>query len=267
MVDRPVAIVPAAGLGTRLLPATRSLPKELLPVGRRTALDWIAAETVAAGIDTMCIVTSPGKADLFRGHIEATTNGEPRDREVAETWAALEVRFAVQPAPTGLGDAVRIGRDAVRVAGHQGCLAILLPDEIHDRGRTLRDLLRAHQAADGSYVAAFNATRAELGSYGVLEVVETPDRHGPLRVIDLLEKPVPAESPSVLAVAGRYLLADAVLAALDEIEPEGGELRLSDAIALAALREAPVYALRITADRFDVGNWDGYEHAVTALRG
>lgn len=267
MADQPIAIVPAAGLGSRLLPATRSLPKELLPVGRRAALDWIAAETVAAGITQMIIVTSPGKADAFRGHIEAPAGDAVLDREVAETWAKLSVSFAVQATPAGLGDAVRIGRDAARDAGHPGCLAVLLPDELHDRGRTLRDLLRAHRDADGSYLAAFNAPHHELGRYGVLEVVERVDRHAPLRVIDLFEKPDPATAPSVLAVAGRYILADAVLEALDEIDPEDGELRLSDAIALAALREAPVYAVRITGNRFDVGSWDGWESAVAALRG
>ena len=263
---KPIIIVPAAGLGTRLLPATRSLPKELLPVGRRTALDWVGAEAVAAGRERMIIVTSPGKAELVRCQSEAAPSHHAADQEVSDTWRDLTVTFAIQERPAGLGDAVRVGRDAARSVGHDGPLAVMLPDELHDRGKTLADLLAAYRAKSGSYIAAFNALRETIGAYGALDVVESHDRHLPLRVLDLIEKPAAGEEPSNLAVAGRYLLDETVLAALDEIEPEGGELRLSDAIALAALRGAPVYAKRVTGTRFDVGTWDGWEQAVAALK-
>jgi UTP--glucose-1-phosphate uridylyltransferase len=263
---KPIAIVPAAGLGTRLLPVTRSLPKELLPVGRQTALDWIGAEAIAAGIEQMIIVTSPGKVELFRNHIEAAPSEQSADQSVSAIWHRLAVTFVVQEAPTGLGDAVRIGRDVARSVGYRGPLAVMLPDELHDRGKTMSDLLAAYRAKPGSYIAAFHAIRETLSAYGVLDVIESRDRHLPLRVLDLIEKPAVGEEPSDLAVAGRYLLDTAVLDALDKIELEDGELRLSDAIALAALQGEPVYAKRITSARFDVGSWDGWEQTVSALR-
>ena len=262
-------IVPAAGRGSRLLPATRALPKELLPVGRRTLLDWIGDEALRAGATDLLIVTSPGKRDLFERHIGASvTIGHPEDEEVARLWSKLRVSYAVQERPAGLGDAVRIGRDAARALGYQAALGVMLPDEIHGGGNTMSRLVAAAARLGGSTIAAVAVASHEVSRYGMLECEHDLDgsNHWESRVLDLIEKPALGDEPSLYASVGRYLLDSAVLDALDEIEPgAGGELQLADAIALSALRGALITALRVDAQRLDLGNWDGYTHAIATL--
>ena len=265
---RIAAVVPAAGLGTRLLPFTRALPKELLPVGRRTLLDWLAAEAVASGLEELILVTSTTKQPLFAAHIEtAARPGSAEDEQTADLWAKLTVRYAIQQRPAGLGDAVRVGRDVARADGHTGPVAVLLPDEVHDGGRTMSDLLAVHDRYGGSVVAAFRAHASDLHRYGVLEVDRRRHHDDPYTVTDAVEKPAAGEAPSHFAIAGRYLLDTAILEALDECSSEAGEeLQLTDAIALVALRGGPVRAKTLAGRRFDLGTWDGYETATAAMR-
>lgn len=264
---RIAAVVPAAGLGTRLLPFTRVLPKELLPVGRRTLLDWLAAEAIAAGLDELILVASKGKLPLFRAHIEAAGRpGNAEDEQTAELWSRLTVRYAVQQQAAGLGDAIRVGRDAARADGHDGPVAVLLPDEIHDGGRTMSDLLAVHDRYGGTVLSTFRAHPDDLHRYGVLEVDRRHHHDDPYTVTDAIEKPDTGQAPSQFAIAGRYLLDRAVLEALDElVAAEEEELQLTDAIALVALRGGPVRAKTLSGRRFDLGTWDGYETAIAAL--
>lgn len=262
-------IIPAAGLGTRLLPATRSLPKELLPVGRRALLDWIGKEALAAGAERILIVTSPGKRDLFERHIGAPARaGHAEDEEVADLWSRLPVEYAIQERAEGLGAAVRIGRDALRASGASGRIGVMLPDEIHAGSRTLNRLVEAAERTAGSSIAALEVSPAEARRYGMIATADTRggDGHWESRVVDLVEKPAPGEEPSLLACVGRYVLDHPILSALDRLEPgAGGELQLADAIAIAALEGAPVTAVRIDCQRLDLGTWDGYNAAVASI--
>ena len=191
---RIAAVVPAAGLGTRLLPFTRALPKELLPVGRRTLLDWLAAEAIAAGLDELILVTSETKRSFFAAHIEAAARpGNAADEETAALWSRLTVRYAIQEHPAGLGDAVRVGRDAARADGHDGPVAVLLPDEIHDGGRTMSDLLAVHDRHGGSVLAAFRAHATELHRYGILDVDRRRHHDDPYTVTDASDRVQPGQ--------------------------------------------------------------------------
>jgi UTP--glucose-1-phosphate uridylyltransferase len=265
---RIAAVVPAAGLGTRLLPFTRALPKELLPVGRRTLLDWLATEAIAAGLDELILVTSETKRPFFAAHIEAAARpGNAEDERAAAAWSKLTVRYAIQERPAGLGDAVRVGRDAARADGHDGPVAVLLPDEIHDGGRTMSDLLAVHDRHGGSVLSTFRAHASEIHRYGILELDRRRHHNDPYTVLDAVEKPAAGEAPSHFAIAGRYLLDTAILEALDEFTTgTGEELQLTDAIALVALQGGPVRATTLAGRRFDLGTWDGYETAAAAMR-
>jgi UTP--glucose-1-phosphate uridylyltransferase len=262
-------IVPAAGLGTRLLPATRSLPKELLPVGRRALLDWIGLEALSAGAERLVLVTSPGKRDLFERHIGAPARaGHREDEEVAALWSRLPVEYVIQDEANGLGAAVRLGRDHLRDRIGRRPVGIMLPDEIHAGSRTLQRLVETAGRLGGSAIAAAEVAPSEVSRYGMIATDDVDDgsSHWETRVADLVEKPTLAETPSLLASVGRYLLDDGVLSKLDEIEPgAGGELQLADAIALAALRGDRITAVRIDCLRLDLGTWDGYNAAVSTL--
>lgn len=261
-----LGIVPAAGLGRRMLPATRAIPKELLPVGRRTALDFLAEEALLGGLTDLVIVASRAKAALFAAHTGAAAYDSAEDRSVADIYAHLRIHIAIQATPAGLGDAVRVGRDAARGLGTHETMAVLLPDEIHDGGHTLRALLDAAAENDGSVIGAFHTRPGEIVNYGALDIERVPQLGRLMRVFDVIEKPALETAPSNYAVAGRYVLGPDLLAALDEIEPsERGELELTDAIALTALRERPVFALPLAARHFDLGSWTGYGKAFDFL--
>ena len=261
-----LGIIPAAGLGRRILPATRAIPKELLPVGRRTALDFLAEEALLAGLTDLVIVSSPDKAKLFATHVGTPAFDSPEDRAVADLYAKLRMHIAIQAKPSGLGDAVRVGRDAARELGAHETVAVLLPDEIHDGGHTLRALLDAAAANDGSTIGAFHTSPGEIVNYGALDIERIPQLGRLMRVFDVIEKPTMESAPSNYAIAGRYVLGPDILATLDEIEPSArGEIELTDAIALAALRERPVFALPLAARHFDLGSWTGYGKAFDFL--
>lgn len=239
------AIIPAAGMGTRLLPLTRAVPKELLPVWKRPVLDYAVEEAVQAGIERLVVVIAPGKDALRRNF--AMGGGYPQ----------LEVAFVEQRQAAGLGDAVR------RAAPRGEPVAVLLPDEVLVGGNCLRQLLACRARVGGSAVAVQKVPRADVGRYGIVDVAAP---FGPeLSIKGMVEKPHPDSAPSDLAIIGRYVLDRAVIDALQHARPTvKGEVQLTDSIA-ATCAGAGVAAVKYHGRRFDCGSFEGLLQANVAL--
>jgi UTP--glucose-1-phosphate uridylyltransferase len=250
------ALIPAAGLGTRFLPATKAQPKGLLPVVDTPAIQLVVEEALAAGLEDVIVVIGPGQ-DALRAHFapdpeleaDLAARGKTEALGLVRRATHPEVRFVVQEEALGLGDAVRVG--ASRSPGV--AFAVLLADDLIDpRVPLLRDLLAAADRTGGSVVAAMHVGPREISMYGC---IGPGQRDGDLvRVASIVEKPDPADAPSDLAVIGRYVFAPAILDALARTTPgAGGEIQLTDAIGLLAATD-PVYALPFDGGRYDVGN-------------
>lgn len=249
-----VAVIPAAGLGTRFLPATKAVPKEMLPIVDRPAIDYAMAEAVAAGITEVVVVTGKGKGAIqeyfsrdreLEAALEAA--GKPRELEAVRRPAEMaSVRYVVQAEPRGLGHAVWTAREAV---GNRP-FAVLLPDEIHDPA-LLREMLRVFAKRAGSVIAVAEMEPEEVVAYGVVDPEPVAD--GLVRVRGIVEKPALDEAPSNLGSVGRYVFTPAILDALGRVTPGvGGEIQLTDGIQLLAASE-PVFAQIVRTRRFDVG--------------
>ncbi len=232
------AVIPAAGLGTRFLPATKALPKEMLPVVDRPVIDYVVAEAVRAGLDDILIVTARGKGameDHFDRAIELERHlgARGKEAELASVRApaeAAQVHFVRQGEPLGLGHAVSVARAHVG----QEPFAVLLGDEWmaaeHD---LLPGMIAAHERHHASVIALQEVEGTEIERYGTARVEPDDGDPGVVRVRGVVEKPPLAEAPSNLAVMGRYVFTAGIFDALDRIGPgAGGELQLTDAIAL-----------------------------------
>lgn len=241
------AVIPAGGLGTRLLPLTRAVPKELLPVWKRPVLDYALEEAAVAGIERVVIITAPGKEALQTYFT---------DRRLTYDCApnGLTLDFVEQREPRGLGDAVRCGAPAGEP------IAVLLPDELLIGPNCLAQLLERRQRDGGSAIAVKRVPRAEVNRYGIVDVDGELDR-----VRSVIEKPHPDIAPSNLAVIGRYVLDEEVLERLQSALPTlNGEIQLTDSIA-ATCRSAGVSAVRYDGRRFDCGNFAGLLQANIAV--
>jgi UTP--glucose-1-phosphate uridylyltransferase len=261
------AVVPAAGLGTRFLPTTKAVPKELLPVIDTPGIELVAAEAAEAGAEQLLIVSSPGKdavaayfADSSELEKELASRG--KDALVAKVRRAHElirVRTVTQDEPRGLGHAVGCAREAI--SPDEQAFAVLLPDDLVLPTGVLTKMAEVRERYGGSVLCAFDVPREEIAAYGVFEVEDTGDEDVK-RVHGMVEKPAPEEAPSTLAAAGRYLLDRAVFDAIDRIEPgAGGELQLTDAIALLIREGHPVHVVVHRGGRHDLGNPSGYVRA------
>ncbi|MGH7698324.1 MAG: UTP--glucose-1-phosphate uridylyltransferase [Candidatus Dormibacteria bacterium] len=254
-------VVPAGGLGTRFLPATKALPKEMVPVGDRPSIQWGIEEAVASGIERAVIVTAPGK-ELIRAHfapdpeLERTLT-ERGSTELARRVAAIsrlcQLDFVEQPQPRGLGDAVLCA--APLVAGEEA-VAVLLPDDLFSgQPPLLGQLIEVFARHGGTVLALRRCPREQISRYGVARV----EGEGPVyRVTDLVEKPRAEEAPSDLALMGRYLLAPEVFTALEGTGPgSGGEIQLTDAIRGLA-QEGRVVGLEFSGRLLDVGTMESW---------
>lgn len=249
-----VAVIPAGGLGTRLLPLTRAVPKELLPVWKRPVLDYAIEEAVAAGIERVVIVTAPGKEALRHHFADRRALLSYGRRELAD---AFSLEFVEQPDPLGLGDAVRQGAPAGEP------IAVLLPDELLLGPNCLGQLLECRERSGGSAIAVKKVPRAEVNRYGIVDVDGSSPRTW--RVRDVIEKPDPGSAPSDLAVIGRYVLDAEVMERLQDAKPTvKGEVQLTDSIA-ATCATRGVSAVRYEGRRFDCGNFAGLLQANIAV--
>ncbi|MDQ1509691.1 MAG: UTP--glucose-phosphate uridylyltransferase [Actinomycetota bacterium] len=258
------AVITAAGMGTRFLPATKSIPKEMLPVVDRPAIQYVVEEAVQAGLTDILIITGRGKRaveDHFDRNFELEhylENAGKHDllKQVQFASDLADLHYVRQRDPLGLGHAVSVGRHHV---GNEPFAVLLADDIMVDEARLLRSMLDAYERDGHSVIAVKEVSPEEISSYGCVEPDgETVD--GVVKIQRIVEKPPRDEAPSNLAVIGRYVFTPEIFDALDRITPgAGGELQLTDAIALL-LEEQSVLALRCDGGRYDVG------HTVDFLR-
>ena len=251
------AVITAAGLGTRFLPATKSIPKEMLPVVDRPAIQYVVEEAVQAGLTDILIITGRGKRaveDHFDRNFELehyleTTGKHDMLKEVQFASDLADIHYVRQRDPLGLGHAVSVARHHV---GDEPFAVLLADDIMVDEAVLLRSMLGAYDRSGCSVVAVEEVSPEEISSYGCVE----PDgaaTEGVVTIRRIVEKPAREVAPSNLAVIGRYVFTPAIFDALDRIVPgAGGELQLTDAIALL-LGEEKVLGLRCDGGRYDVG--------------
>ena len=263
------AVFPVAGLGTRFLPATKVLPKEMLPVVDKPLIQYAVEEAMEAGIDEMVMVTAPGKSaleDHFSPAVELESFLEARGK--TEALASIrddfphpkKISFARQGDPLGLGHAVWCARDFI---GNEP-FAVLLPDDlIQATPGCLSQMMDAYQGTGGNVVAVEEVAADLTSRYGILDVTEDDGRLA--RAKGLVEKPSPDDAPSRLAIIGRYILQPEVFEHLDKkVTGAGGEIQLTDALA-ATLEGTPFHGLRIDGRRFDCGSKRGVGEANSAF--
>ena len=257
------AVFPVAGLGTRFLPATKTVPKEMLPIVDRPLIQYAVDEAIEAGCDTLVFVTNRYKhavADYFDKAYELEQKleaaGKTEQLEVVRNVLPPGVRaiFVTQAEALGLGHAVLCAKPVV---GDEP-FAVILPDDlIWNRGGrgALAQMADLAEASGAGVVATQQVPAAQVSSYGIVATEAFHDRSG--RVSAIVEKPAPADAPSNLAVVGRYVLPPRIFELLESTRPgTGGEIQLTDAIS-ALLAEAPVLAYRFQGTRFDCGTHIG----------
>jgi len=251
------AVFPAAGLGTRFLPVTKAVPKEMLPLLDRPCIEYVVAEAVEAGMDEVILVSSRGKAameDYFDRSpaLEATLEAAGKSAllaEVRRVAAMAKVVTVRQQEQRGLGHAVLAARAAV---GNEP-FAVLLGDDIIDAPTpAVGQLAREQERTGGCVVALREVPRSETRRYGICAgEMERPDL---MRIRAMVEKPRPEEAPSTFSIVGRYVLPPEIFAILEETRPgAGGEIQLTDALAVLASR-GQAWGLAFEGLRFDTGN-------------
>ena len=253
------AVIPAAGLGTRFLPATKSSPKEMLPVVDRPAIQYVVEEAVQAGLTDILIITGRNKRaveDHFDRNFELEHYLESAGKhamlkEVQFASDLADIHYVRQRDPLGLGHAVSVARHHV---GNEPFAVLLADDLMVDDAALLRSMLAAYGESGSSVVAVQEVSPEEISSYGCVEPAGDVAANGVLTIRRIVEKPPREAAPSNLAVIGRYVFTPEIFDALDRIEPgAGGELQLTDAIQLL-LREQSVLSLRCAGGRYDVGH-------------
>jgi len=269
--SRPVrkAVFPVGGLGTRFLPATKAMPKEMLPVVDKPLIQYAAEEAWAAGIEELIFVTSRGKAaieDHFDHvwELEQTLSTRGKTALLQEIEPLLrqpgEILYTRQQEPLGLGHAVWCARHLV---GDEPFAVLLADDLIHADRPCLAQMIDAYAETGGNLVAVENVPREETDRYGILDV-----RHDDGRLAEakgLVEKPAPDVAPSTLSIIGRYILQPEVFAELDRHDTgAGGEIQLTDAMA-RTIGRIPFHGLRFEGRRFDCGSKAGFLEANVAF--
>ncbi len=264
------AVFPVAGLGTRFLPATKSIPKEIMTLVDRPLIQYAIDEARAAGIKEFIFVTSRGKSALedYFDHAPELES-ELRRKGKTELLEILKdtnmdsgaIAYVRQNRPMGLGHAVWCAR---RLIGNEP-FAVLLPDDVIAAERPcLQQMVEMHAETGGCMVAAMEVPANRTSSYGVLDIAE--DRGSIVRVKGMVEKPAAGEAPSNLAVIGRYILTPRVLTNLNRIKQgAGGEIQLTDAIAAETDSKSGVFGLRFRGERYDCGSKIGFLQATVAF--
>jgi UTP--glucose-1-phosphate uridylyltransferase len=263
------AVLPVAGLGTRFLPATKAMPKEMLTVVDRPLIQYAVEECLAAGIEEFVFVTGRNKSaleDHFDAayELEATLQQRGKSRELQQTQDATikpgNAIFTRQQMPLGLGHAVWCARDWV---GREP-FAVLLPDELTiDSPSCTAQLVAAHEKTGGNVVAVMDVPREQTKSYGIAAV--KAEKNGLAEITGMIEKPKPEVAPSTLAIIGRYVLMPEVFDHLDRHETgAGGEIQLTDAMA-KMVGNKPFHALRYSGQRYDCGSRIGFLEANVAV--
>ena len=261
------AVFPVAGLGTRLLPATKSIPKEMVTVVDRPLIQYAVDEAREAGIEQLIFVTGRGKSSLVdyfdqAYELEATLKGKGKSLDILEPSNASfgEVVTVRQQQPLGLGHAVWCAR---HIVGDEP-FAVLLPDELmYGTPNCLAQMVEAYDRVGGNLVAALEVPADQTHQYGVVDPGATDGALTEIR--GLVEKPAPGTAPSNLMLPGRYILQPEVMRALDAQERgAGGEIQLTDAMA-KLIGQQPFHAFRFEGQRYDCGSAAGFVIANLAM--
>jgi UTP--glucose-1-phosphate uridylyltransferase len=262
------AVIPAAGLGTRFLPATKAQPKAMIPIVDVPAIQLVVEEAARVGLHDVLVVAGRGQVAIedhfdrspeLEGFLEA--KGKTEQLEAIRAISRLaQVHVVRQQEPLGLGHAVSLARAHV---GDEPFAVLLADDLIHPSAPLLAEMLRVHGKYGRSVIAGMEVPKPDIASYGCIEPERVEDHRD--RVVSVIEKPDPERAPSNVAVIGRYVFTPEIFDVLDRITPgSGGELQLTDAINLLAQEQA-VYAYRFDEGRFDVGNPLDYLKATVEL--
>ena len=261
------AVIPAAGLGTRFLPATKAQPKEMLPLVDKPAIQYVVEQAVSAGIDDILIITGRGKRTI-EDHFDRSFELEWRLEQAGKDDDVKEVRaisdlasmhYRRQRDPKGLGAAVALAEQHV----NDEPFAVLLGDDIITRPNVLREMIDVYDRYGRSVICGMEVPRSEISLYGAIAPEFVEDELA--RVVSIVEKPAAEEAPSNLAAIGRYILTPEIFDALRETPPDkGGEVQLTDAINLLA-RQQTVYAYVFEGVRYDIGKKLDYLRATVEL--
>ena len=265
------AVFPAAGLGTRFLPATKAQPKEMLPLVDKPIIQYGVEEAVAAGIDNIILVTGRGKnaiEDHFDVSVELETFLESRGKkdllaEIRKVSNLINFSYVRQGEPLGLGHAVLVTRPLV---GEEPFAVILGDDVIDATPPAIGQMIKVFNEVDGPVLAIERVPKETVSSYGIIDAEEV--KPGVYRIRDLVEKPTPDEAPSDLAIIGRYILTPDIFPALaDTASDRTGEIQLTNGLR-RLLKNRDIYGCRIDGVRHDTGNKLGFLKAVVyfALR-
>src|SRR5690554_2922545 len=263
------AVFPVAGLGTRFLPATKAMPKEMLPIVDKPLFQYAVEEAVAAGITDLVFITGRNKRAI-EDHFDRVPELEA-DLEAKGKTELLEILrglipanvnciYTRQPAPLGLGHAVLC---AAPIVGNEP-FAVLLADDLLDAQTSVtRQLVEAAHQHDGSILAIQDVAREDTNKYGIISGPAVDDRT--TRVQSIIEKPDPQDAPSTLAVVGRYVLEPEIFDCLRNTQPGvGGEIQLTDGIA-ALLQKRNVYGFQYEGTRYDCGSKEGFFQATVEI--
>jgi len=263
------AIFPVGGMGTRFLPATKAMPKEMLPIIDRPLIQYAVEEAAAAGIEEFIFVTGRGKhaiEDHFDESVELNhlLNEQGKDDILADIrgWMPKpgQVFYTRQMAPLGLGHAVWCARHLI---GDEPFAVLLADDLVLSKTPCLKQMVDVYGETGGSVVAVVDVPREHTDRYGILDVNHDDGRLASVK--GLVEKPAPADAPSTLSIIGRYILQPNVFRWLDRQEKgKGGEIQLTDAMA-SMLEDGPFHGVRFEGRRFDCGNKIGFVEATLAL--
>jgi UTP--glucose-1-phosphate uridylyltransferase len=261
-------VIPAAGLGTRFLPATKAVPKELLPIVDKPTIQYIVEEAVASGIEETILITARGKGGIedhfdISVELEETLRKQKKEdllrmvRELSEMVRVVAIR---QKEPKGLGHAVLCAREAV---GEEP-FAVLLGDDIVDSDPPcLAQMMEVSRQKGGGVIALLRVPETETHLYGIIRGEHVGERI--YQITEMVEKPKPDQAPSNLAVIGRYILPPEIFPIIENTPPgKGGEIQLTDALQELA-RRTPLYGYEFMGDRYDAGDKVGYLQANIAF--
>lgn len=259
------AVLPAAGLGTRFLPVTKAIPKEMLPLVDKPLIQYAVEEVVHSGIREICIVTGRGKTaieDHFDVSFELECLLESRHQEellhaVRAISDLIDISYVRQQEALGLGHAVLRARSQV---GSEPFVVVLSDDVIDSVVPCTKQLLNVYERFHTPVIALMDVPRAAVSAYGIVsaEPVGSPQSDGLYRITELTEKPAVDQAPSTLAIIGRYVLTSDIFRALEQVSPgHGAEIQLTDALRILA-REHEIYGYRFAGKRYDAGDKLGF---------
>ena len=270
MTLQPVrkALFPAAGLGTRFLPATKASPKEMLPLVDKPLIQYVVEEAMASGIEEIIIITGRGKRAI-EDHFDISYELENLLKEKGKKELLAEVRkisnmldicYVRQKEALGLGHAILCAKNLVR----DEPFAVLLGDDIIDAEvPALKQMLEIYDTYGASVIAVQEVDRSEVSSYGIIKAVPVAD--GVYKISDMVEKPNKEDAPSNLAIIGRYILAPEIIGLLEKTEPgQGKEIQLTDALRELA-KTRPVYGYKFQGKRYDAGYKLGFLKATVEI--